>query len=133
MSMVNNTELAVGGGKPSTDSTREAGVSIQQALAENANETAMTRSFFFFSFSPGALKRSISKAETAPQKTGDQLREILRWWLSPLDQSSNHNAAAGKARRSGAAEWLMIQRGVYEEWKTAVLQGKRTFPGLSFS
>ena len=50
------------------------------------------------------------------------MREILRWWLSPLDQSANHTAA-GKARRSGAAEWL-TQRGVYEEWKTAV-QGKR--------
>lgn len=62
---------------------------------ENANETAMTR---------------------------DQLREILRRWLSPLDQSANHDAA-GKARRSGAAAWL-TQRGVYEEWKTAV-QGKQ--------
>ena len=114
--------------KPSADSTREAGVSIQQALAEDVNETAMTRSFFSFLF-PWRSQTFLSKAETAP-KTGDQLREILRWWLSPLDQSANHNAA-GKARRSGAAEWL-TQRGVYEEWKTAVLQGKRTFPRHSF-
>lgn len=92
--MVNNTELATGDGKPPTDSTRGIGeVSVQQA--EDVNEPVITR---------------------------DQLREILRWWLSPLDQSANHNAA-GKARRSGAAEWL-IQRGVYEEWKTAV-QGKQ--------
>ncbi|KAH9063921.1 hypothetical protein EDB87DRAFT_79388 [Lactarius vividus] len=81
--MVNNTELAMDG-KPPIDTTRGIGeVSVQQApVAENVNEPAMTR---------------------------DQLREILRWWLSPLDQSANHNAA-GKTRRSGAAEWL-IQRG----------------------
>ncbi|KAH8995021.1 hypothetical protein EDB92DRAFT_255183 [Lactarius akahatsu] len=132
--MVNNTELAMGGtiikpargaslnaqlipsdGKPPTDSTR--------GVAENVNEPVITRSFFFLFFFPSALKRSSRRLKLPPPKTGDQLREILRWWLSPLDQSANHNAA-GKARRSGAAEWL-IQRGVYEEWKTAV-QGKRT-------
>jgi len=95
--MVNNTELATGDGKPSGDNITGIGAApvVNQQLSENDNEVVMTR---------------------------DQLREILRWWLSPLDQSANHSAA-GKARRSGAAEWL-TQRGVYEEWKTAV-QGKQ--------
>jgi hypothetical protein len=88
----------------------------------------MTRSFFSLLSPPGVLKRFSRRLKLLP-KTGDQLREILRWWLSPLDQSANHNAA-GKARRSGAAEWL-TQRGVYEEWKKAV-HGKRTFPSFFF-
>lgn len=78
MSMVNN-ELAMGGKlikpahgallnrKPSADSTREAGVSIQQALAEDVNETAITRSFFSFLF-PWRSQTFLSKAETAPKQ-----------------------------------------------------------------
>jgi len=131
-SMVNNTEPASGDGKPSADSTTgiggAPGVSIPQATNHQtlADRMASSRKCQRYgddafvplpcSSPPGALKRSSSKA-------GDQLREILRWWLSPLDQSANHTAA-GKARRSGAAEWLTTQRGVYEEWKKAV-QGKQ--------
>jgi len=50
--MVNNTEPASGDGKPSADSTTGIGGA---PVAENANDTAMTRSFLFLALLPLAL------------------------------------------------------------------------------
>ncbi|KAN0136186.1 hypothetical protein V8E53_006046 [Lactarius tabidus] len=47
----------------------------------------------------------------------NQLKQLLRTWLSPADPSTNHNIAR-KAHHEGTAVWLFQGR-VVIEWKTA--------------
>jgi len=58
----------------------------------------------------------------------DQLRELVRKWLLPLDPSINHNIAR-RAYRSETATWF-IQGAVYNRWKTGGsvlwIHGKRS-------
>ena len=62
-------------------------------------------------------------------RTGDQLREKLRSWLSPPDPSINHNIACG-TQHEGTGMWF-IQGNKFDEWrKTSSLlwiRGNRTF------
>ena len=60
---------------------------------------------------------------------GNQLKQILRNWLSPADPSTNHNIAQ-KAQHDGTAAWL-FEGGIIIEWKTTGsllwIHGKRAF------
>jgi hypothetical protein len=61
--------------------------------------------------------------------TGNQLKQLLRAWLSPADPSINHNIAR-KAQYEGTAVWL-FQGSVIIEWKSTGsllwIYGKRAF------
>jgi hypothetical protein len=61
--------------------------------------------------------------------TGNQLKQLLRAWLSPADPSTNHNIAR-KAQYKGTAVWL-FQGSVIIEWKSTGsllwVYGKRAF------
>jgi hypothetical protein len=48
--------------------------------------------------------------------TGNQLKELLRAWLSPADPSANHNIAR-KAQYKGTAVWF-FQGNIIVEWKS---------------
>ena len=60
---------------------------------------------------------------------GNQLKQLLRTWLSPVDPSTNHNVAR-KAQHDGTAVWL-FQGGIILEWKSTGsllwIYGKRAF------
>ena len=62
-------------------------------------------------------------------RTGNQLKQLLRAWLSPADPSTNHNIAQ-KAKQEGTAVWLFEGR-IVIEWKTSGsllwIHGKRAF------
>jgi hypothetical protein len=64
--------------------------------------------------------------------TGNQLKQLLRTWLSPADPSTNHNTAR-KAHHNGTAMWL-FQGSIVVEWKTTGsllwIHGKRVFLSL---
>jgi hypothetical protein len=66
---------------------------------------------------------------------GNQLRQLLRTWLSPADPSTNHNIAR-KAQHGGTAVWL-FQGGIVIEWKSTGsllwIHGKRAFLLAFFS
>jgi hypothetical protein len=61
--------------------------------------------------------------------TGNQLKQLLRTWLSPADPSANHNTAR-KAQHNGTAVWL-FQGQIVIEWKSAGsllwIHGKRKY------
>ena len=63
---------------------------------------------------------------------GNQLKQLLRMWLSPVDPSINHNIAR-KAQYKGTAVWL-FQGSLFIEWKSTGsllwIHGKRVFPSL---
>jgi hypothetical protein len=63
--------------------------------------------------------------------SGNQLKQLLRTWLSPADPSTNHNIAQ-KAQHGGTAAWLFQGR-IVIEWKCTGsllwIYGKRTFYG----
>ena len=48
--------------------------------------------------------------------TGNQLKQLLRAWLSPPDPSTNHNIAR-KAQHKGTAIWF-FQGSIFIEWKS---------------
>jgi len=48
--------------------------------------------------------------------TGDQMREILRRWVTPPDPSTNHNIACS-IHHSGTAEWF-FRGNIFGEWKS---------------
>ena len=48
--------------------------------------------------------------------TGNQLKDSIFRWLSPPDQSTNHNITR-KARHNRTAEWL-FQRSIFKGWKS---------------
>ncbi len=60
---------------------------------------------------------------------GDQLRRDINDWLSPPDQSTNHNGFR-KARHSGTAAWF-LEGDAFTEWKAKGsllwIHGKRMF------
>jgi hypothetical protein len=66
--------------------------------------------------------------------TGDQLKQLLRTWLSPADPSTNHNIAR-KAQHTGTAVWF-FQGKIVIEWKSTGsllwIHGKRAFLQESF-
>jgi|ERR1700761_7114248 len=47
---------------------------------------------------------------------GNQLKQLLRAWLSPADPSTNHNIAR-KAQYKGTAVWF-FQGNIFVEWKS---------------
>jgi archaellum component FlaC len=61
--------------------------------------------------------------------TGNQWKQLLRTWLSPVDPSTNHNIAR-KAHHMGTAVWL-FQGQIVIEWRSAGsllwIHGKRGF------
>jgi hypothetical protein len=61
--------------------------------------------------------------------TGNQLKQLLRTWLSPTDPSTNHNTAQ-KAQHNGTAVWLFRGQ-IVIQWKSTGsllwIHGKRTF------
>jgi uncharacterized protein YoxC len=61
--------------------------------------------------------------------TGNQLKQLLRSWLSPSDPSTNHNIAR-KAQYTGTAAWL-FQGQIVIKWKSTGsllwIHGKRAF------
>jgi hypothetical protein len=61
--------------------------------------------------------------------TGNQLKQLLRTWLSPADPSTNHNIAR-KAQHMGTAAWL-FQGQIIIKWKSTGsllwIHGKRVF------
>src|SRR6266571_6460157 len=61
--------------------------------------------------------------------TGNQLRESLRRWVTPLDPSMNHNIACD-IHYGGTSEWF-FQGSIFAEWKSTGsllwIHGKRTF------
>ena len=48
--------------------------------------------------------------------TGNQLRNSFLRWLSPPDQSTNHNVVC-KSRHKGTAQWF-FQGDIFKEWKS---------------
>jgi hypothetical protein len=60
---------------------------------------------------------------------GNQLKQLLRTWLSPADQSTNHNIAR-KVHHMGTAAWL-FQGQIVIKWKSTGsllwIHGKRAF------
>ncbi|KAH9037397.1 ankyrin repeat-containing domain protein [Lactarius deliciosus] len=48
--------------------------------------------------------------------TGNQIKQLLRAWLSPADPSTNHNTAQ-KAQHKGTAVWF-FQGSIFVEWKS---------------
>ena len=66
--------------------------------------------------------------------TGNQLKQVLRTWLSPADPSTNHNIAR-KAQHKGTAVWF-FQGSIFIEWKSTGsllwIHGKRAFLSASF-
>lgn len=46
----------------------------------------------------------------------DQIKEDIMRWLSPPDQSTNHNMAC-RTRHKGTAEWF-LRGNIFEEWKS---------------
>ena len=66
--------------------------------------------------------------------TGNQLKQLLRTWLSPADPSTNQNIAR-KAHHNGTAVWLFQGR-IFTEWKATGsllwIHGKRAFLLLFF-
>ena len=66
--------------------------------------------------------------------TGNQLKQLLRAWLSPADPSINHNIAR-KAQYKGTAVWF-FQSSIIVEWKSTGsllwVHGKRAFLSLLF-
>ena len=65
------------------------------------------------------LSRPILPSPAAHAKnslTGNQLKQLLRTWLSPADPSTNHNIAR-KVQHDGTAVWL-FQGGTITEWKS---------------
>src|SRR6266702_692669 len=66
--------------------------------------------------------------------TGNQLKQLLRAWLSPADPSTNHNIAR-KAQHKGTAV-LFFQDSVFIEWKSTGsllwIHGKRAFLSAFF-
>src|SRR6266702_7416183 len=65
--------------------------------------------------------------------TGNQLKQLLRMWLSPADPSTNHNIAR-KAQHKGTAVWF-FQDSIFVKWKSTGsllwIHGKRVFPSAS--
>ena len=63
-------------------------------------------------------------------RTGDQLREKFRTWLSPPDPSVNHNTACD-TQHEGTGMWF-IQSNKFNQWgKNSSLlwiRGNRVFP-----
>ena len=60
---------------------------------------------------------------------GDQYKQLLKTWLSPVDPSTNHNIAQ-KAQQEGSAVWL-YEGSVVIDWKASSsllwIHGKRAF------
>ncbi|KAH9052803.1 hypothetical protein EDB87DRAFT_342434 [Lactarius vividus] len=65
----------------------------------------------------------------------NQLKELLRAWLSPADPSTNHNIAR-KAQHKGTAVWF-FQGSIFVEWKSTGtllwIHGKRTLLSAFFA
>jgi len=65
--------------------------------------------------------------------TGNQLKQLLRAWLSPADPSTNHNIAR-KAQHKGTAVWF-FQGSIFVKWKSTGsllwIHGKRVLPSAS--
>ena len=65
--------------------------------------------------------------------TGNQLKQLLRAWLSPADPSTNHNIAR-KAQHKGTAVWF-FRGSIFVEWKSTGsllwIHGKRAFMSAS--
>jgi hypothetical protein len=61
--------------------------------------------------------------------TESQSRETLKKWLSPPDNSTNHNITR-KAHHKGTASWF-FQGSIFEQWKSSPsllwIHGKGTF------
>ena len=61
--------------------------------------------------------------------TGNQLKQLLRAWLSPPDPSTNHNISR-KAQHKGTAVWF-FKGSIFIEWKSTGsllwIHGKRSF------
>ena len=72
---------------------------------------------------------AIACCEHSNLLTGNQLKQLLRTWLSPADPSTNHNISR-KAQYNGTAVWLFQGRTVIE-WKSSGsllwIHGKRAF------
>ena len=67
--------------------------------------------------------------------TGNQLKQLLRSWLSPADPSTNHNIAR-KLQHEGTAVWF-FQGSIFIEWKSTGsllwVYGKRAFMSPLFA
>jgi hypothetical protein len=61
--------------------------------------------------------------------SGNQIKQLLRAWLSPADPSTNHNISR-KTQYKGTALWF-FQGNIFVEWKSTGsllwVHGKRTF------
>ncbi|KAH9037373.1 hypothetical protein EDB83DRAFT_2228604 [Lactarius deliciosus] len=63
-----------------------------------------------------SLSLAVSRSSRLNQLTGNQLKQLLRAWLSPADPSTNHNIAR-KAQHEGTAVWF-FQGSIFIEWKS---------------
>ena len=65
---------------------------------------------------------------------GNQLKQLLRTWLSPADPSINHNIAR-KTQHEGTAVWF-FRGSIFVEWKSSGtllwIHGKRVFLSTFF-
>jgi hypothetical protein len=72
---------------------------------------------------------AVARCSRLNSLTGNQLKQLLRNWLSPADPSTNHNTAR-KAQHNGTAVWL-FQGQIVIQWKSTGsllwIHGKRTF------
>jgi hypothetical protein len=95
-------------------------IAEMQGVANEINE--MKRQSMFNSV--------IGDSRGLTHRTGDQLQEKVRNWLSPPDPSTNHNIAR-RDHLSGTSSWL-IRSDMFKRWKDMSsllwVHGKRAPP-----
>jgi hypothetical protein len=118
--LLNHSNIYSSDGKQARVAAKEAKLIIQQT-ASGIDEI---KCLWF----PNLATVSQLKLELT-RTTGNQLTQLLRSWLSPVDPSTNHNIAR-KAQQEGTAVWLFEGKTVIE-WKTSGsllwIHGKRAF------
>jgi hypothetical protein len=110
-------------GKEASTTAKETRLIIQHA-ANSVDEMKC-------SSSPNFAVTSCSRLNVL---TGNQLKQLLRTWLSPADPSTNHNIAQ-RAQHHGTAVWF-FEGGIFIEWKSngslLWIHGKRAFLSALF-
>ena len=74
-----------------------------------------------------SLNLTAARCSHVNMLTGNQLKQLLRLWLSPANPSTNHNIAR-KLQHKGTAVWF-FQGSIFIEWKSTAsllwVYGKR--------
>jgi len=104
------------------DEARVAAKELKSAIQQTANSVDEIKC-------SSCPNLAIARCSRLNLLTGNQLNQLLRTWLSPVDPSTNHNTAQ-KAQHKGTAVWF-FQGSIFVEWKSTGsllwIHGKRVF------